>query len=1082
MKTRKLVALFLVLAMIVACVPLQNTHVLASDDTEETLPTYNAYNEFSLENGNPNGVWGYQERTKDGTTYTDLTLDTTNNRWLSSSTSSNIKAVTSDQVTGAPAIYFQVHNQSNDAVLTFTAPETGIISIKMANGGVFAPHNSADGVRFSLTHNTTVVRSMTGLDNAYNTAGSRYFTDTQELEVQAGDKIYFTIGRDSGVDSGSYMNPEIAYTAIDEPLPTYIAYDDYSIENGNPNGVWGYETSTKDSGVYTALALDSTNGYWGNAATTGRIKTMEGSSTTVTGKDALQFYVASANIDTVLSFTAPESGTIEVSMENGAVVTAVGDATLGMRFKLLQNDTVVTQVDKITLTVRTALATTQTLQVQKGDVLRFVMGNNAAGGAAGFMNPKVAYTAYSEAEGRTYYVSQSEGSDDNYGMLESQPWQSFANLEDLQLNAGDRVLLKAGDTWSEQLILNAVAGTEESPVVIGSYGTSTEKPCIDLQLTDDTTTTTFETAVPCIKTTNAEGLELQGLKITGSGIGIDLHYDNDFNNEYIKIKDCDFLDLTGFMQKDNQNGYTGYYYVAGAICVSAYNYNIGIVDPVLIGLYVEGCTTDNCGTLITSAVSVWGLNEPGAEVLHGLYISETTMTDNDYYGTIIGADGGYMTDCVIDSCGDAESFSPGTAGIMLSAKDFAVINTEIKNQQRGGVNHDGVAIDFEKGCDNVSVENCYIHDNQGAAFLIYDSGDTEDYNKNCSIVRNVFENNAAAATGSTDAPVDPIADIRIESQYGNPLQNSVITENRYTNSRSDYQFYKTELSYFSTFDSSQIYSNTSFDSTTTPSYPEKTGFMQSASAIAAQYEALLDGYNASLNTDQIHLGKTNLIASTDNTTYKYTEGFSSTQGENGWYYLYYADGTMNQMTWSDPKWTYGSAGSLGNGSAHTNPNQPIATLVLGFKAPESGRICISMEAALQAASTVDGVWVTTLDHNLKTIGETAKITKTQSVSYEPIYIDVAEGEFIYFAISKCLSNQGDSTVIKPVIEYVSTFASLNEDEEIDICDLVRLKKNQAKTELTGDDKFNSDTNGDGVIDRKDVAILSQYLIGAIDTN
>ncbi len=394
---QRIVAFVLAFVLCASCLPVGMRKVSA-DSTETT--TYNAYNDFSLTNGNPNGVWSYQERTKNGTTYTDLTLDTTNNRWLSNSTLSNIKAATSDLVTGESAICLQVHNQSHDAVLTFTAPETGTISIKMANGGVFAPHNSADGVRFSLTHNTTVVRSMTGLDNAYNTAGNRYFADTQELEVQAGDKIYFTIGRDVGVDSRSYLNPEITYTQLDEEeLPSYNAYNDFSLTNGNPNGVWSYQERTKGGTTYTDLTLDTTNNRWLSSSTLSNIKAA--TSDLVTGEPAICLQVHNQSNDAVLTFTAPETGTISIKMANGGVFAPHNSAD-GVRFSLIHNTTVVRSMTGLDNAYNTAgnryFTDTQELEVQAGDKIYFTIGRDVGVDSRSYLNPKITYTHLGEEE------------------------------------------------------------------------------------------------------------------------------------------------------------------------------------------------------------------------------------------------------------------------------------------------------------------------------------------------------------------------------------------------------------------------------------------------------------------------------------------------------------------------------------------------------------------------------------------------------------------------------------------------------------------------------------------------------------
>ena len=57
----------------------------------------------------------------------------------------------------------------------------------------------------------------------------------------------------------------------------------------------------------------------------------------------------------------------------------------------------------------------------------------------------------------TYYVSSSSGSDGNNGLSEGAPFASVAKVNGLNLQPGDRVLFKCGDTWrAEQLVLEQV--------------------------------------------------------------------------------------------------------------------------------------------------------------------------------------------------------------------------------------------------------------------------------------------------------------------------------------------------------------------------------------------------------------------------------------------------------------------------------------------------------------------------------------------------------------------------------------------------------------------------------------------------
>src|SRR3989304_2501412 len=71
--------------------------------------------------------------------------------------------------------------------------------------------------------------------------------------------------------------------------------------------------------------------------------------------------------------------------------------------------------------------------------------------------------------GTTYYVSSSLGDDVNDGLSEGEPLATISKVNGLDLQPGDHVRFKCGDTWgAEQLVLSK-SGTEAAPVVFGSF-------------------------------------------------------------------------------------------------------------------------------------------------------------------------------------------------------------------------------------------------------------------------------------------------------------------------------------------------------------------------------------------------------------------------------------------------------------------------------------------------------------------------------------------------------------------------------------------------------------------------------------
>ena len=77
---------------------------------------------------------------------------------------------------------------------------------------------------------------------------------------------------------------------------------------------------------------------------------------------------------------------------------------------------------------------------------------------------------YPQREGpETFYLSSSEGNDNNDGLTEQSPWKSLEMISWVTLIPGDSILFNSGDTFTGQLKVNG-SGNSENHVVIGKYG------------------------------------------------------------------------------------------------------------------------------------------------------------------------------------------------------------------------------------------------------------------------------------------------------------------------------------------------------------------------------------------------------------------------------------------------------------------------------------------------------------------------------------------------------------------------------------------------------------------------------------
>lgn len=80
-----------------------------------------------------------------------------------------------------------------------------------------------------------------------------------------------------------------------------------------------------------------------------------------------------------------------------------------------------------------------------------------------------------EKEG-VYYVSSSEGNDNNSGLHPDKAWKSLEKVNNFVFNPGDQILFKTGDSWEGIFNVNK-SGTANNHIIYKPYG-SKEKPQI----------------------------------------------------------------------------------------------------------------------------------------------------------------------------------------------------------------------------------------------------------------------------------------------------------------------------------------------------------------------------------------------------------------------------------------------------------------------------------------------------------------------------------------------------------------------------------------------------------------------------
>ncbi len=369
---------------------------------------FDAVSEYSTD-GNPSGTWSYQSFSNGEYTYDTFNVET--GRWQAASGLTTLEMLTNDEVSGNPAIMMTTHSKGDKAVLTFTSPYSGEIEVSMTNGGVYAPatnaQNSPGNAVFAMLHNEKEITSA-----ELDASVKDFFSDTVTLSVSQGDTLRFTVDRlDAGKpDSAVRFAPKIEYLSIgededDEPdiKEEYDAYADYRTEYDQAD-VWQYLKRDTATGAESKLYYSA--GSWGvpgDGSVTSSTQDM------VTGKPALSLHPG-ITVDAVVSFTAPYSGTIELSMANGGVFAPM--SADGILFSVYIGDTLYYSEVSSPATVdegKRVFADTRTLEVEAGDVIYFVVNNNGNNASdSTFLNPHIKYTEITDTDNKTLRFAEND--------------------------------------------------------------------------------------------------------------------------------------------------------------------------------------------------------------------------------------------------------------------------------------------------------------------------------------------------------------------------------------------------------------------------------------------------------------------------------------------------------------------------------------------------------------------------------------------------------------------------------------------------------------------------------------------------
>ena len=314
-------------------------------------------------------------------------------------------------------------------------------------------------------------------------------------------------------------------------------------------------------------------------------------------------------------------------------------------------------------------------------------------------------------------MSQSAGDDAHDGRSGSSrgsggPWKTLAKASQITYRAGDRLLLKCGDIWTDGLELKG-GGTADAPVTVASYGTG-RRPVIDRQ---DSTMAALKRGIHL--NGNGSGWKIANLEIANAARGIEASLAGPapafvwFEN--LDIHGCKFGKRFDQNSGDQNNMQTGLR-ISGSVAGGKAT--------------IRSCTFRDNFVGVLSAVSS--------------DIKDCLFEHMEWTGLwYVAAEGGiirgnkFMHNC--DQyvwCGVSASALGGVRNCVVEYNEFG--ETQVVD---GAV--DGEDLDFEAGCRNVTMRYNLFHDSAGPASMLYNGAGHDQPNFGLAIHDNVFLHAAA---------------------------------------------------------------------------------------------------------------------------------------------------------------------------------------------------------------------------------------------------------------------------------------------------------------------------------------------------
>jgi hypothetical protein len=316
-----------------------------------------------------------------------------------------------------------------------------------------------------------------------------------------------------------------------------------------------------------------------------------------------------------------------------------------------------------------------------------------------------------------YHIDSREGNDRNDGLSPATAWQSFAPVNRLNLEPGDRVMLRAGSSWEGQALHPKGSGAPGAAIQITSYGEGA-RPALH-----------GRGEVPeVIRLFNQEYWTIEGLEITNRAPD----GPKPLRGVLLQARDAGVLRGIQLRNLVVREVNAPYDYEDSDVVAKSYGGIVTLIEGNLRqtaweGLLVEGCEIRDVSAIGLTMSSSWvrghRVNDPttwfpSQNVIIRSNVFERTARNGLIVRACVGAvvERNLFTECGL--------LGSGNASFAFHSDDTVFQYNEARFTRFNPGDHDAAGFDSDYNCRRTVIQYNYSHHNDYGFVLLCNNGAT----------------------------------------------------------------------------------------------------------------------------------------------------------------------------------------------------------------------------------------------------------------------------------------------------------------------------------------------------------------------